>query len=125
MNYPHPLRETLSAWLFCLFCLAGTSSTLAANDIELLVIEQDFCPYCERFNREIALTYPKTSEGQRAPLRKLDLFEPWPSEYVNVTPANFTPTFILVHNGLEIDRITGYPGDEYFWFLIGEMLDKL
>jgi hypothetical protein len=24
-----------------------------------------------------------------------------------------------------VDRLIGYPGDEYFWFLLGQMLDKL
>ncbi|MFK7859972.1 MAG: hypothetical protein AB8B64_14175 [Granulosicoccus sp.] len=32
--------------------------------LELLMIEQAGCVYCERFNAEIAPAYPKTPEGQ-------------------------------------------------------------
>lgn len=92
---------------------------------ELIVVEQDDCPYCKRFNHEIAEAYPKTAEGKLAPLRRVDLQEDWPADLANVPIERFTPTFILVENGQEVDRLIGYPGDEYFWFLLGEMLDKL
>ena len=92
---------------------------------ELLVIDQDDCPYCKKFNREIAQAYPKTAEGSCAPLRRIDLHEPWPAEYSSIETQRFTPTFILINDGEEIDRLIGYPGDEHFWFLLGEMLQKL
>lgn len=100
----------------------GNGAVAAA---ELLVVEQDFCPYCVKFDREIAQAYPKTEEGERAPLHRIDLHEEWPAEYATIKKANVTPTFILVEDGQEIDRLVGYPGDEYFWFLINEMLEKL
>ena len=89
------------------------------------MVEQEGCVYCEKFNREIAIAYPKTAEGKRAPLRRVDLHEPWPDDLSQIRIERFTPTFILVDNNKEYARITGYPGDEYFWFLLGEMLDKL
>jgi thioredoxin-related protein len=92
---------------------------------ELLVVESDDCPYCLRFHAEIAIAYPKTEEGKTAPLRLLDISNPMPDEYSDIKPARVTPTFILVDNGREVDRLIGYPGDEYFWFLLGQMLDKL
>ena len=92
---------------------------------ELLMVEQPGCVFCERFNSEIAPAYPKTSEGQLAPLRRVDLNSPWPADLVSVTPATLTPTFILIHEGNEVDRLAGYPGDNHFWFLLGEMLKKL
>ena len=92
---------------------------------ELLMVEQPGCVFCERFNSEIAPAYPKTSEGKLAPLRRVDLNSPWPADLVSVTPATLTPTFILIHEGNEVDRIAGYPGDNHFWFLLGEMLKKL
>jgi len=113
------LRCFTAMWLV----LSGLS--ISANAAELLVIEQDFCPYCERFNNEIAEAYPKTEEGKRAPLKRIDLHDTWPAEYKDIRREMFTPVFILVENGKEIDRLTGYPGDEYFWFLLDEMLQKL
>lgn len=92
---------------------------------ELVMVEEPGCVYCAKFNREIAPAYPKTKEGKLAPLRRIQLHDPWPADMAGMAPAQFTPTFILVEDGREIDRLAGYPGDEHFWFLLGEMLDKL
>lgn len=101
-------------------CLSG--QLLAA---ELLMVEQEDCPHCMRFNTEIGHLYAKTSEGKLAPLLRLDLHTDWPAQYTNISKPPVTPTFILIHDGKEVDRLHGYDGDEFFWFLLGEMLEKL
>ncbi len=111
-----------TALLVCVLLLTATGSAFAA---ELIVVESDDCPYCKRFHAEIGVAYPKTEEGKLAPLRLLDISQPMPDEYSDVKPATVTPTFILVENNVEVDRLIGYPGDEHFWFLLGEMLEKL
>lgn len=99
-------------------------SALATNDTILLMVESEDCAYCKKFDREIAQAYPLTEEGKKAPLRRIDI-DQWPEEFAWIEQESLTPTFILVRNSKEIDRLRGYPGDEYFWFLLGEMLDKL
>lgn len=89
------------------------------------MVEQPGCVFCERFNREIAPAYPNTSEGKLAPLRRVDLTDLWPADLVLVKPATLTPTFILISEGNEVDRLAGYPGDEHFWYLLGKMLQNL
>lgn len=37
---------------------------------ELVMFEQKGCVWCQRFDREIAPAYDKTTEGKRAPLRR-------------------------------------------------------
>lgn len=37
----------------------------------------------------------------------------------------YTPTFILLEDGQEVGRIEGYPGEGFFWGLLGKMLEKL
>lgn len=101
---------------------------LCANVVvsaELLVIEQQGCAFCARFNSEISVAYPRTEEGKLAPLVRVDLQGPWPERYSGIEPGFVTPTFILIENDREVDRLVGYPGDEHFWFLLSEMLDKL
>lgn len=105
--------------------LALTVLSVGANAAELIVVESNDCPYCERFHAEIAIAYPNTDEGKLAPLHILQLGEAMPTQYSDVKPARVTPTFILVEGNKEIDRLEGYPGDNYFWFLLGEMLAKL
>lgn len=89
------------------------------------MVEQDDCPYCEKFLEEIGPIYPKTDEGKLAPLRQVHLSDKLAEQFVLLSPVTFTPTFILVEDEKEIDRLVGYQGDEYFWFLIGELLEKL
>ena len=36
----------------------------------------------------------------------------------------FTPTFILLQNGVEVDRIEGYASEDFFWGLLGQALEK-
>lgn len=89
------------------------------------MLEQAGCVWCDRWDSEIAPAYPNTDAGKIAPLRRVDIDEPWPEDLSNIRREAFTPTFILVENGEEIGRIRGYPGDEFFWFLLDELLAKL
>ena len=92
---------------------------------ELLMLEQPGCVWCARFNAEIAPAWPKTSEGKRAPLRRVDITEAWPADLASVQKERFTPTFVLMEDGREIGRLRGYVGDEFFWYRIGELMAKL
>lgn len=108
------------------FILAGPlSGTTAARSAELIMFEQAGCDWCERWNEEIGIAYDKTAEGKIAPLRRVNIHDKLPSDLENVKPGRFTPTFVLVDNNREIDRIRGYPGEDFFWGLLGEMLAKL
>ncbi len=102
--------------------LATAPMALAA---QLLMLEQPGCPWCALFNEQIAPAWPNTPEGRRAPLRRVDITEPWPDDLDTIRRDVVTPTFILVDNGEEVARIRGYPGDEFFWFRIDEMLKEL
>jgi thioredoxin-related protein len=103
------------------FGLGSTQSHAA----ELLMLEQPGCVWCAQFDREIAPAWPKTTEGQRAPLRRVDITQDWPSDLEHIARERFTPTFVLVDEGVEIARLRGYVGDEFFWYRIGEMIDLL
>ena len=39
-------------------------------------------------------------------------------------PLAFTPTFVLMVDGVEISRIEGYPGEDFFWGLLEQMMDQ-
>nr|WP_237064404.1 hypothetical protein [Loktanella sp. M215] len=93
--------------------------------MELVMIEQPGCQWCARWNAEIAPIYPKTPEAARAPLRRIDLHAPVPDDLTLARPAVFTPTFVLVVEGTEVDRMEGYPGPDFFWPLLDEMLAKV
>ena len=101
---------------------AGVAPAAAA---ELVMFEAAGCPYCARWNREIAPIYPKTDEGRRAPLRRVDIAAPRPADLAAITGIVYTPTFVLMDGGREIGRIVGYGGDEIFWSLLMDIVAKL
>lgn len=113
----------LAAGLFA----AGLSVFLApaASARELLMFERKGCVYCLKFDHDVAPIYEKTDQGQRAPLRRVDLSNGTPGDVVLASPVRFTPTFVLVDEGREVGRITGYASDEAFWGLLGSMTDTL
>jgi hypothetical protein len=92
---------------------------------ELLMFEAAGCPYCARWTEAIGPVYPKTAEGRRAPLRRVDIHATRPADLTGIKGIVYTPTFVLWHNGREYGRITGYPGEAFFWGMLAEMIRKL
>lgn len=97
----------------------------AADAAELVMFRKDGCPWCAAWEREVGPAYPKTAEGQRAPLRRIDIGAPRPEGLQLDKPVVFTPTFVLAESGQEVGRITGYPGEASFWALLEDLLDEL
>lgn len=92
---------------------------------ELIMMEQKACHWCERWHAEIGPIYPKTDEGKRAPLRSVDIHQPLPDDLSGIRMERFTPSFVLVEDGVELGRIRGYPGDELFWWMLSDLINKL
>ena len=103
-----------------LFVLAGAA---LADEIELLMFEQPGCVYCAQWNAEIAPIYELAPEGQAAPLHRVLLSDSLPEGVEIDRPVTFTPTFVLTLDGIEQDRIEGYPGEHFFWPLLQRMID--
>ena len=96
----------------------------AAADTALLMAEEPGCIWCARWNAEVGDAYEKTAEGRAAPLQRYDIDAGPPDDVDLARRVVFTPTFILVRDGQEIDRIEGYPGEDFFWGLLNIMLEK-
>ena len=80
-----------------------------AQGIKLLMFEQD-------------AIYPKTLEGDVAPLQRIDIHSKLSTDIILKSSPQFTPTFIVVSNNKEVGRIEGYPGEDFFWGLIDKIL---
>jgi len=92
-----------------------------AAAVELVMVEQDGCVYCEQWNEDIGGIYSKTSEGKFAPLRRVDIFN-IPEDLSIARRVVYTPTFLIVDDGKELARLEGYPGPDFFWPLLGKLL---
>ena len=97
----------------------------ALGDPRLLMLREDWCEWCERWEAEVGVVYDRTAEGRRAPLIRADIHAPLPEGIALARRAHFTPTFVLIENGREIGRIEGYPGEGFFYGLLGRLLDRL
>lgn len=95
-----------------------------ADGLELIMFEENGCQWCEKWNEEIAPIYPKTTEGKLAPLKRLNIHDDLGSPYDEIEGLYFTPTFVLVENGVELGRITGYPGEFFFWPLLSDIFEN-
>jgi hypothetical protein len=102
--------------------VAGISANAASAETQLVMAEEMGCVWCETWNEVIAPIYPKTAEGKAAPLRRIDIHDPLPEDMSIVRPLNFTPTFLLMIDGQEMGRIEGYPGEDFFWALLAQLM---
>jgi len=107
------------AFIFIFFALPTVRAA------QLIIFEQAGCAWCETFDRDIAPIYPKTIEGQRAPLRRVNIERSLPPDLAFIEMERLTPIFVLVEKGQEIGRIRGYPGEDHFWGLLGVLIKKL
>lgn len=119
MRWPVP---TLPLMLVTALAVLAAPHARAA---ELVMFEQKGCEWCIRWHTEIGPIYPKTGEGRQAPLRRVDIHEPMPDDLAWMKGERFTPSFALIEDGREIGRIRGYPGEDFFWGLLGQMIEKL
>lgn len=122
-------RRTLLASLTAApaaLALPGNLWAAAGSDVPkglaLMMFQQDGCPYCAAWNRDVAPAYAKTDEGHAAPLYRRDIHLPIPAGMHLVSPPQFTPTFVLLENGREVGRIEGYASADFFWARLDSLL---
>ncbi len=87
------------------------------------MFRRDGCSWCAKWDREIGPIYPKTEFNFRAPVRQVNLDRDRDPSIVHA-PIRYTPTFVLVEDGKEVGRIEGYPGDEFFWVRLENLLKQ-
>jgi len=116
--------RTLFKQLFLAVLVAIMVAGAARAELRLLMIEEAGCIYCTRWKQEVGPEYPITPEGRAAPLEMIDIGSDLVDGYDLTSRPRLTPTFILVQNSVELERIEGYPGEDFFWGLLGLMLER-
>ena len=117
-DYIFPMRRLFAALALMFFPL----SAALAGGVELVMFEQPGCIYCARWNRDIAPIYPKTPEGAKAPLRRVDIADKAAYGVALKGPVVYTPTFVVSVDGHETARMEGYASDQFFWGLLTQHL---
>lgn len=101
---------------------AASADTVPARSIVLLMVDDLGCPFCARWDAEVGSAYAKSAEGQFAPLDRRRRGQSMPAQ---VGPIAHTPTFIVLRDGAEVGRITGYPGAHFFWPMLDAILARI
>jgi hypothetical protein len=104
---------------------AGLLWPAMSRAAELVMFEQGGCVWCARWNREVGPVYDKTAEAKVLPLRRVDIGRQTAAGITLAAPVIYTPTFVVVDNGREIGRITGFINDGAFWGLLDTLAAKL
>jgi len=115
-----------SGLLFAFMLMALSLSPIGnAGAAELVIFESTACEWCETWNEEIGVVYDKTSEAKIVPLRRVDMDDELPADLKNIDGLMYTPTFVVLDDGREVGRIVGYPGEDFFWQLLNEIIKKI
>ena len=115
-------RQYIFAALLLILPATGAQAQ-DATGFRMLMIEQTGCYICRIFNRDMAPIYESSVEGAAAPLVHAELRGDLPDGITLKSRPYVTPTFILIGpDGVEVERLTGFPGEDFFWPYINDML---
>lgn len=85
--------------------------------IALVMVEEEGCVQCIRWNHEFSAICAKTDERKFAPLHRVDIDDIPPDIFV-LRPVVFTATILVVEKGHEPARIGGCPGEDWLWQIL-------
>lgn len=122
----------LIACLLALMLLAGTAraqSVVPDADIDpatapavLVMIRDPGCPYCARWEREVAPGYVASDDGKLAPLVRRYRHA---ADIAFIERVVFSPTFVMLVHGREVGRIVGYAGADLFWMQLAALMEDV
>jgi thioredoxin-related protein len=89
---------------------------------ELIVLEAPNCIYCNIFRRDVLPSYQKSKRAGDLPIRFLDLNDPAADKLKLSAAVTIVPTIVLMRQGAETGRISGYTGPEAFFHSVARLL---
>lgn len=101
-----------------------TGSIGAARN-ELVVYEMPSSAYCRLFRRDVVPAFERSTRARTLPMRFVDLSAEGASEAGLDAPVTTVPTVVLLRDGREVGRITGYTGPENFFHLVNHMMGPI
>ena len=116
-------RRTPQALIRVFVLVGALFAALPAVAAELLMFDQEYCPWCEAWNDEVGGIYHLSDEGARAPLRRIDIHDPLPGDISLSTRIAYTPTFVLLEDGREVGRLEGY-SPHFFWPMLNRLFER-
>lgn len=100
----------------------AAAPVIETHGIELVVIEVPGCIYCGIFRRDVLPSYQASPRSKTVPIRFLDLNDEAADRLDLSSPVTVVPTVLVLENGHEIGRISGYTGPENFFHSVNAAL---
>ena len=119
-----PSQKTAILWasamsiVLAISCVTYVRPVLAAR--ELIMITSQHCPYCMAWERDVGRIYHKSPYADNLPLTRLEFGSALQEDIKISSDLRGTPTFLILENRIEIDRLVGYSDAEMFWWQISE-----
>lgn len=92
--------------------------------LEFLVLEVKSCHVCELVRAHILPQYERSATAREAPMRFVDLNAIDEAKLGLTSPVTTVPTIVLMREGQEVARLTGYTGPQIFLQAVPEMLAR-
>jgi thioredoxin-related protein len=115
-------RDWLPSWLSP--NQGAVTALPATSNMELLVFEVQGCVYCDVFRRDVLPTYQSAPAAVRAPIRFVDINSVDADKLALRGAVRVVPTMVLMKEGKEVERITGYTAPSTFFKLVNYMLER-
>ena len=126
------MRRLVAAFAAMLLGGAPSDMSRAARDLEttslspsareLVVFETVDCVYCMLLRRDVLPDYLKSRRASEVPIRFVDVEQVDVDRLPLASPLTTVPTVVLMSDGYEAGRITGYTGPEIFFHLVSRLL---
>ncbi|MGE0768327.1 MAG: thioredoxin family protein [Hyphomicrobiaceae bacterium] len=118
-------RDARSLLAILVFVLGATVWATGTPAAELVMFDEAGCVWCARWDEEVGEAYVHSEEGRIAPLRRVPIAQARRLDIRLASAVTVTPTFVLVDDGAEVGRITGYPGADFFWGMLDALIARL
>lgn len=101
---------------------ASPEPTHDAASRELVVFETADCVYCRLFRRDVLQEFMASGRAGDVPIRFADANDATPLAPILSSPLTVVPTTVLLVDGREAGRITGYAEGRLFNQMVSHML---
>lgn len=101
-----------------------TSAPTPSAGLEFLVLEVKSCHVCELVRTHILPPYERSAIARETPMRFVDLNAVDEAQLGLTAPVTTVPTIVLMREGQEVARLTGYTGPQIFFQAVPEMLAR-
>lgn len=125
-------RKVLATLLIAAFSAISADTGRAAKDsahpvagprFELLVLEIRDCDVCEVIREKIQPAYDGSARSKRAPMRFVDITSINELDLGLRTKVRTMPTVVLMKDGREVDRLSGFMSAELYIETLNSLVD--